>query len=125
MNPLYVSLPIRTVNTSNVREHWATRAKRAKSHRSSACMAVRVLAVARGMWAHLAGGGRLQVRLTRVGPRELDDDGNVTSLKAVKDGVADALGLKSDKDPRIDWIYNQYKGGVRFYAVGVTITEFP
>ena len=33
----------------------------------------------------------------------MDDDGNVTSLKAARDGVADALGLASDNDARVSW----------------------
>lgn len=56
-----------------------------------------------------------------MAPRELDDDGNVTSLKAVRDGVADALGMKSDRDPRVTWRYAQRKGAVREYAVEIKI----
>lgn len=118
-----VTLPIKTVNTSNVREHWAARAKRAKAHRGAAAMFVR------RQWPPMGPESLLDlgfvVTMTRVAPRELDDDGNVTSLKAVRDGVADALGLKSDRDPRVTWEYAQAKGKVREYAVVIEIKERP
>ncbi len=63
----------------------------------------------------------LVVTLTRVAPRALDDDGAVTSLKACRDGVADALGLPNDRDPRVTWRYAQRRGKVREYAVEVRL----
>lgn len=35
---------------------------------------------------------------------------------------ADWLGL-NDRDPRVTWTYDQRKGGVREYAVEITITS--
>lgn len=48
------------------------------------------------------------VVLTRLSPRELDTDNVIGGLKAVRDGVADALGI-DDRDPRVEWIYAQEK----------------
>jgi hypothetical protein len=57
----------------------------------------------------LAGG--VVVTLTRLAPsRGLDDDNLAASLKAVRDGVADALGLAEDRDPRVTWRYAQANG---------------
>jgi hypothetical protein len=64
----------------------------------------------------------LVVTLTRVTPRELDDGDNLaTSLKAVRDGVADYLGLRSDRDPRVAWRYAQTHGAPHEYAVRVAL----
>ncbi len=111
-----LTLPIRAVNTSNVREHWAVRAKRAKAHRNGAAMAIR----SNGLQVALMDAPVL-VTLIRVAPRPLDDDGNVTSLKAVRDGVADAFGVP-DNDPRIRWRYAQRRGASRTYAVEIEVT---
>jgi hypothetical protein len=56
------------------------------------------------------------VTLTRIG-RELDDDNLRGSLKGIRDQVADQLGVRSDRDPRITWRYAQQPGpsGVRIH----------
>lgn len=64
------------------------------------------------------------VRLTRVAPSNgLDPhDGLRTALKAFVDGVADALGLANDRDPRVTWEYGQRRGLFGEHAVEVAIT---
>jgi hypothetical protein len=57
------------------------------------------------------------VTLVRVGPRALDSDNLQFAFKAVRDGVADALGVK-DHDPRVTWEYAQEKGA---YAVRIEL----
>jgi hypothetical protein len=49
----------------------------------------------------------LVVTLTRLSPGTLDDDNLRPALKSVRDGVADALGLPDDRDPRVEWRYGQ------------------
>lgn len=119
-------LAVDAVNTSNRREHWAVKAKRAKAHRQGAALTLRPLWRAYGYDAQgcdelLADG--LVVELVRVAPRALDDDGNVTSLKAVRDGVADALGLISDRDPRVTWRYSQRDGEPKQRCVEIFVLE--
>lgn len=46
------------------------------------------------------------VTLTRVAPRALDDDNLAFAFKAIRDGAADALGVR-DNDPRVSWRYAQ------------------
>jgi hypothetical protein len=65
--------------------------------------------------------GSVVVTITRIAPRELDDDNLRTSAKAVRDGIADALGLKSDRDKRLTWNYSQEKGKPGEYAVRITV----
>ncbi len=114
-----LTLPIRTVNTSNVREHWAKRSKRARAHRLAALMSLCSGWPLESRQAWLE--GCLVVTLTRVAPRALDDDGNVSSLKSVRDGVADAFGVP-DNDPRVVWRYAQRRGAPKTYAVEVEVT---
>ena len=108
-----VDIPIRTVSEANGREHWAVKAKRVKLHRNTAH---RVAAMA------LKGEKPLPcvVTLTRVSPRELDDDNLRSALKATRDGIADWLGV-DDRDPRIRWEYGQAKAS-KYQAVRMVIT---
>lgn len=48
------------------------------------------------------------VTITRVAPRALDDDNLAYAAKAIRDGIADALGVR-DNDPRVSWRYEQRK----------------
>lgn len=105
-----LSLPIRTINTANRREHWAARAKRAKSHRHAAFYAVRQSSPTKRT--------RYTVTLTRIGKRRMDDDGLAISFKAVRDGIADALGI-DDGSERIAWRYAQEIG--KQYGVRIVI----
>jgi hypothetical protein len=99
-----VLLPLRIESEANMREHWAVKASRTKAHRSTAC-----LKVAPHRRKILSLGDRILITLTRVAPRELDDDNLARGFKAVRDGVADALGL-DDRDKRLKWAYAQEKG---------------
>ena len=109
--PYTFTLPIRTVNPLNTREHWAKRAKRSKSERESA------------YWLtpepYLVTSQRpVIVFLERVGKRKMDDDGLSASFKAIRDGIASKLGI-DDGSEDIRFVYSQrvYK---RYY-VEVTI----
>ncbi|MEJ7746335.1 MAG: hypothetical protein WKF61_06210 [Luteimonas sp.] len=102
-----VTLPLHLVSGANVREHWALRSKRAKSHRE-ACIAVPGHPVP------------CVVTLTRLGPRELDSDNLAISAKHVRDGIADRLGV-NDNDKRVEWRYAQERSkeyGVRIVIQG-------
>ena len=91
---IYRFIPIRTVSESNTHEHWSDRAKRAKDQR-------RIVAACIG-----AALPRVVITLTRVAPRRMDSDNLEMALKAVRDGVADALGM-DDGNRRILWQYAQ------------------
>lgn len=103
-----VVLPIKTVSEANGRGHWGAKAKRTAKQRRDAWIA---------MPAHSL---PCIVTLTRIAPRELDTDNLTSSMKAVRDGIADRLGV-DDRNPIVQWRYAQERGRVREYAVRVHI----
>lgn len=117
--PFFVyTLNVATKAETNAHEHWRGRAARARSQRLTAALAVRAQGAHLALLAHRA----LIVTLTRVAPRRLDSDNAAGATKSVRDGVADALGIR-DNDPRVLWVPpDQAKGtpGVRIamYAAG-------
>ncbi len=113
-------LPLRTVSEKNAREHWAPKAKRVKAQRDAARAWTGSLAIQTlDGWPLYA---PLEVTLTRISPRKLDDDNLQRSLSAIRDGVADAIAKNSnDRDPRIAWRYREEYGGVGAYGVRVRI----
>ncbi len=112
---LVVSIPVRTVSETNAREHWSQRHKRRRSIRSAVGLVV--VGALRGAGVTAPCG----VLLTRCAPSGgLDDDNLVSSLKAARDGVADALGI-DDRDPRVSWSYAQRRGKRGEWAVEVCI----
>lgn len=104
-----IHLPVRLVSVANLREHWRVRAIRAKGHRQAALMVPK------------EPGLPCTVLLTRIAPRQLDDDNLRSAFKALRDGIADRLGVK-DNDPRVRWEYAQERGRPKEYAARVTIT---
>jgi crossover junction endodeoxyribonuclease RusA len=108
-----VLLPIRTVSEANLREHWGAKAKRAKQQRATAKLG---LYNRRG----LGKSKRLSILIVRIGARKLDSDNLARSAKAVRDGIADALGV-DDGDEKISWFYGQEIG--KPYSVRVEIEE--
>ncbi|NIA07165.1 MAG: hypothetical protein GWP14_05955 [Actinobacteria bacterium] len=112
-----VLLPLRTWSEANLRQHWAKRARRARKQRQAAWLLVRA-ACNRADISFSS--GPITVTLTRLAPRRLDCDNLASSLKAVRDGVADALGT-DDGSSRIKWRYDQRKGQPGEYAVLVEI----
>ncbi len=118
-----VSLPIRTSNpnngqTGNSRLAGILKAKRRNLQRGRTLL---FLSAKLGIPGHSLVPWPLTVKLTRVAPsRGLDPhDGLGASQKSVIDGVADWLGLKSDRDPRVTWELAQRRGKPGEYAVEV------
>jgi hypothetical protein len=103
-----VELPLRVESVANLREHWAVKGKRTKLHRHTAC----VLGPSHPL--------PVVVTLTRIAPRALDDDNLRSGFKAIRDGVADRLGV-DDRDPRIEWRYAEKRGNPKQYAALVRI----
>lgn len=95
-----LELPIKTVSALNAREHWAKKAKRNKMERSAVYMTLRSLKVREDL--------PLTARLIRYSCGELDSDNLLSAFKAIRDGIADAYGIK-DNDSRIEWQYGQEK----------------
>jgi hypothetical protein len=103
-------------SVANLREHWTTRANRARRCRHVAAIhAMRALPMAAPRspvyWMPCL------ITITRVSPRSLDGDNLQAACKALRDGIADAL-MVDDADPRVEWHYAQRRGGV---AVEISI----
>lgn len=109
-----IVLPLRTVNSLNVREHWAKRAKRAKAERKDAYYG------ASDALPRLTTVMPLTLLITRIAPRVMDDDGCIASMKNIRDGIADWLGVNDGSDA-VKWTYAQRKGEPKEYAVEIEI----
>ena len=108
-------LGLRLVNETNAREHWAVRAKRAKSQR----MVVKSALGPRPNWASPP----LRIVLTRLGRCRMDTGNLGASCKHVQDGVADWLGV-DDGSPLLDWHYRQLVDHAGGYGVLVRIERW-
>jgi hypothetical protein len=117
------TLPIATTNPLNNAQGFSRFATLAKARvRKEQRATTRMV-----LQAHLRGWpskGPWTVTLTRIAPSAgLDSDSLPASCKAIRDGVADALGYSDDRDPVFDWRYQQARGRPREYGVEVRIEE--
>lgn len=102
---LEVFIAVNVLSEANRREHWATKARRVRAQRLAAKLAVRE-AIFRSSSSESSPDARVKklrllqarlrvepvdVRLEVVRGRALDDDNLVSGLKAIRDGIADAL----------------------------------
>lgn len=118
-------LPVRLVydqelpSLSNARHRARKRARAMKAQRSWAEWHVRRALDAPSSVVPRTGG--VVVLLSRISPRPLDDDDNLRgALKAVRDGVADALGI-DDRDARVTWEHAQRRGAPKTHQVEIVI----
>lgn len=116
-----LEIPLRLPSLANQRLHWAVKAKQTKAQRDALQWAWRAEIVrmrARGdrTVTHFP----CVVTLTRVGPRELDDDNIRPAFKAIRDEIAAQLGFDDSRRSPIRWEYRQVKRG-KDYAVLVEI----
>lgn len=115
---LVVTIPNRVISESNARGHWAKKARRVKDQRHTVGLVVSGLLSVEG-----AIGFPCTVMLTRIAPSKgLDGDNLQASLKAVRDGVADALRV-DDGAPWITWHYDQRRGKPKEWAVEIRIVR--
>ena len=106
-----VTIPgLRLVSEANARGSWHGGATRAARQRSIVALVFRTLRCA----------VPCNVRIVRVAPLPLDDDNLARAAKAVRDELAEWLGV-DDGDERVSWSVAQTKGGVREYAVRVIV----
>jgi hypothetical protein len=113
-------VPVKLISEANVHEHWANRARRVKSQRSVARLTM-LESEGLARQSVFNGGERpLTIRLVRVAPRRLDSDNLARSFKAVRDGIADWLGI-DDGSPLLTWVYDQRRGNVKEYFAEVEV----
>lgn len=97
--------------------HWTAKSRARKAQRGGT---VAALTTAHGSAVGVV--YPVEIHLVRVAPSNgLDDDALPASLKSIRDGVTDWLGLKDDRTPLIRWTYSQRRGKRGEYAVEVSI----
>jgi hypothetical protein len=108
-----ITLDLRTVSEANLRGKGGTRARmvRKKAQRNAVRLAL-------GKLGSLLPALPVRVTLTRHGRKRLDDDNLAISLKAVRDGIADAYQVDDGSD-QYRWEYDQVLGPA--YAVEIRI----
>ena len=106
-------LPLHIVSEANQRGHWSKSASRKALHRNTA----RCIMQSHARPSH---GGPITITLTRIAPRQLDDDNLASGFKSARDGVADWLGI-DDGDKRLTWRYAQRRGAAGQYCADVVV----
>ncbi len=104
---------MRTYSLANQREHWHSKSDRARKEKLAVrahCQHERIPPPRNGQ--------TVVVTLTRVGPVRMDSDNAIGSLKHVRDGIAEWLGLDDGDEERIVFKYQREKGP---YAVRVEL----
>lgn len=93
-------------SAGNAREFHLARNRRVDRQRAQGRVCMTRLA--RWLWV---GPLPLRVRMVRVAPRPLDDDNLRAAFKAVRDGIAEALGVDDGpREGRVAWEYGQELG---------------
>lgn len=113
--------PIRTVSVINKREHYMATHRRTAKHRRETMFAL----LAEGRQQGIDKGKcplPAMVIMTRIAPHKMDDDNLGGALKAVRDAVADWIGV-DDGDDRVSWVPAQERGRPKEYAVRVEVHE--
>lgn len=100
-------VPVRIVSEANTRGHWRVKANRVAQQRAATRFALE---------AHVGPtcpmSVPLLVTLTRMSPRELDDDNLATGCKAVRDEIAKWLGVDDRKRDVVRYAYDQESTGM-------------
>jgi hypothetical protein len=94
MYDIDVTFECDTVNGCNQREHWGTRARRARTQRAKTSAALSGRVIPPGPW---------EVKLTRHGRRAMDSDGLASALKSIRDAVASRLGVDDGPASPVVW----------------------
>lgn len=110
-----ITIPIRLVSEGNLRDHWTKKMRRKQEFQSTILYFLNPLEKPTLP---------CKIVLTRIAPRELDEDNLWTSMKGVIDVIADWLipGLapgRADGDKRLAFHCSQKKGNVREYALEI------
>lgn len=114
---MIVTLPIRTLSEMNMRQCWQARARRVREQRGLARLVVA------GTLAHEPVKPPCEVHVTRCAPSGgLDDDNLRSALKAVRDGIADALGIDDGSDAVV-WRYDQRRSKPGVWSVEIRIVK--
>lgn len=112
-----LTLPIRAISEANQREHWAKKAKRVKQHRRIAAMVARMYTRGVVLPAVVT-----MIRIIGARGRKLDSDNLASSMKAVRDGIADAFRVDDGGD-MVRWEYRQLRAVDGVWSVWVLVED--
>lgn len=108
MNELVLPWPSRSLHP-NARVHWAAKAKAAKAARKAGF----ILTTQAGWSRVKLPDGRLHLWIDFYPPdrRCRDDDGLLSSMKAARDGIADALGIDDHRFVSHPYVKDEVRKG--------------
>jgi hypothetical protein len=107
---------LKIVSEMNTRQHWAPRARRFKQQAAAVRQALSAANfITPPPFDHC------NITLTRIGRRLLDSDNLASGFKAIRDALAEWLGVDDGSD-RLRWEYQQERGqaGIRITITGNT-----
>lgn len=118
--PIQFEMPMRLKSIANASQqgNWRQRAKDKRQQRQNAFLySIAAISNKRNLLPRDLIPAK--VTIVRVGKKMMDDDNLAISAKAVRDGVADALGVDDGDRTKVTWAYDQEIG--KAYAVKVSI----
>jgi hypothetical protein len=104
-----------TVSESNIREHWRTRSARARAQKIAVHNQL-------GLYDHRSLRLPAVVRIVRIASRDLDSDNLSRSQKAVRDAIAEWLGI-DDGSTTVRYCYAQARSSRDACGVLIEIYE--
>jgi len=114
MSELKYTIHVRTLSEANRRDHWAVKMKRTALQKKLAWFYSHDQinkALTQGVLFSYS--GVFKIKLTRLAQRLLDTDNLAGSMKAVRDGIAKALGRDDGPRSGIEWVYDQRQDKVK------------
>ena len=116
MSAIEFEAPVRIDSVNRTRDrHWSIRKRKTDEQRRAVFYAFCASGYARTFRPR-----NRRVTLTRIAPRRIDDDNCIAGMKAVRDEVANILGV-DDGDPSVEWRYAQERGKPNHYAARIRI----
>ena len=118
----YLIIPMVTVSESNKREHWHKAAKRHKIQKQTVLFELMAYRIPKSL--------PVEITMTRLSPRQLDDDNLTAAFKYIRDAIAEyfipglAVG-RADNDPGFTWKYTQEKSTAKGIGLEFLYPEIP
>jgi hypothetical protein len=108
---------LKTVSELNSREHWGAKNRRKQDQQQLVAAAMSNALARRRIELPCI------VKLTRIGPKKLDEGDNLSSaFKGIRDQIARQLGTDDGGD-QVEFEYAQMPIGSRDYAIKVEISS--
>lgn len=115
-----IEMPIVVVSEANARECWQKKYARAKKQKKDAAICCMAIPVSNKIKQYAREKCKFEIELTRCASRKFDSDNLVSSFKAVRDGIADWLGINDGSD-RIEWRYSQIKSAKKYSIMTISV----